>query len=165
MSNPKPLDQVNRNWSKGNCFYITLQLMKDSEELKILGQLPKDADVILVHGHLDYENKKIQHAWILINGEVWDFSNGQTIICSSQKYLKDNKARAFRHFTRQEADALLASLPRVDGELPIGYWADVPENDIVDMMSKYDISKSVFADDSIDFSDPSDPANKDNLQI
>lgn len=165
MSDPKPLDQINRDWTKGNCFYVTLQFMKDSDNLKLLGKLPKDADIKLVHGLLDYKNNKIQHAWILINGEVWDISNGQEITCSSQKYLKDNKAKAFRHFSRQQADALLAFLPRVDGHLPIGYWADIPENDIADMLSKFDASKSVFADDTFDFSNPSDPANKDNLQI
>lgn len=160
----QPLDQTSRNWSKGNCFYVTLEFMKDSEALRTLNMIKGNAKVSLVHGLLDECNKRVKHAWIEIDGCVLDHSNNQAINASTADYYQDNCALAARRFTRSEADALLTTQWVKDGSLPICYWGELSDDQVSAALSNYQESNGVFSSD-ICFSDPADPANSDNLKI
>jgi hypothetical protein len=158
-----PLDQENRDWSKGNCFYVTLEFMKDSESLRAMGSIPKDSCVNLVHGLLSASEKRIKHAWIEIDSNVCDHSNNQTIRASAEVYYRDNDAVPCRRFSRKEADALLSHLQDQEGSLPIRYWGNLSDEDVACAMEHYNEAFGVFAS-GVCFSDPSDPLNASNLQ-
>ena len=159
----EPLDQHNRDWSKGNCFYVTLELIKDSDELRDAGVIDENTTVNLVHGILDAEGQCIRHAWIEIDDVAIDISNGQEIKVPAEDYVRDNKAQIARRFSRTEADALLGSLPSEDGVLPIGYWGDLKDDDVAVAMEDYDKRSGVFAS-KVWFSDPLDSGNANNLK-
>jgi hypothetical protein len=160
----KPIDQHDRDWSKGNCFYVTLELIKDSDELRDAGVIDRNASVSLVHGILDAEGQRVRHAWIEIDNFAVDFSNGQEINVPAEDYVRDNNAQITRRFSRAEADALLGSLSSKDGDLPIGYWGDLSDNDVAAAIEDYDKRSGVFAS-KVWFSDPLDTGNANNLKI
>jgi|GEM_PF-3555951 len=157
-----PLDQTGRDWTRGNCFYITLEFLKDSKQLQRAGTISPTATIRLVHGLLDSENLKVKHAWIEIDNEVIDHSNNQSIRAISTDYYTDNKAQAIKRFTREQSDALLSHLKAKDGGLPISYWGDVTDDKIQEAVSAFNLENSVFESD-VSFSDPNDPANDQNL--
>jgi hypothetical protein len=157
-----PLDQVNRDWTRGNCFYVALEFLKDSEQLREEGNIPPSAKVNLVHGLLDSENRKIKHAWIEVDQKVIDHSNNQKIVANKAEYYKDNKAKAIRAFSRKEADALLSYLKSKDGGLPIAYWGDVTNEQIQAAIGAHTPELSVFASNVV-FSDPNDPSNSSKI--
>lgn len=123
------LDQENRDWTKGNCFYVTLEFMKDSEELRAIGSIPKDSCISLVHGLLSASEKCIKHAWIEIDNNVCDHSNNQAIRASVEDYYRDNDAVPCRRFSREETDALLGYLQDQEGSLTVGYWGNLSDED------------------------------------
>jgi hypothetical protein len=159
-----PLDQDSRDWTKGNCFYVTLEFMKDSEELRASGKIPTDASVALVHGLLSANDKRIRHAWIEIDNIVLDHSNNQAILLNSDDYYRNNDAAPCRKFSRSEADALLTYLQNESSSLPIVYWGDLSEQDVACAVDCYQESSGVFSS-GVCFSDPSDPVNADNIQL
>jgi len=158
-----PLDQENRDWTKGNCFYVTLEFMKDLEELRAIESIPKDSCVSLVHGLLRASEKCIRHAWIEIDSNVFDHSNNQAIRACSEDYYRDNDAVSCRRFSREEADALLGYLQDQDGSLPVGYWGNLTDEDVAFTMKRYHKESGAFAS-GVCFSDPSDLSNASNLQ-
>lgn len=158
----EPLDQTNRNWREGNCYYVALEFIKDSEELRSKGAIPKNASVHLVHGLLDSQRTRLKHAWIEIDDRVIDHSNYQSINEVGSEYYTANSALPVRRFTRAEADALLGTLKAKDGGLPIGYWGDLPDETVDGAMSNYQESNGVFVS-GVRFSDPTDSANQANL--
>jgi hypothetical protein len=160
----KPLDQTNRDWSKGNCFYVTLEFIKDSENLRAAGHISKSATVYLVHGLLDSANSKVKHAWVEIDDVAIDHSNNQSIRIPVEIYYSKNSALPSRRFSRAEADALLCALSGKNGNLPIGYWGDLSDEVVKNAMENYQESQGAFASD-VCFSDPSDSANHKNLTI
>ena len=163
LSHMPPLDQENRDWTKGNCFYVTLEFMKDSEELRAFGSIPKDSCVSLVHGLLSASEKCIKHAWIEIDSNVCDHSNNQAIRASAEDYYRDNDAVPCRRFSREETDALLGYLQDQEGSLPVGYWGNLSDEDVTCAMGRYHKASGVFAS-GVCFSDPSDPSNASNLK-
>lgn len=160
----KPLDQQNRDWSKGNCFYVTLEFLKESELLRNEGLINKDAAVYLVHGLIGANGIRLRHAWIEIDDLVLDFSNNQEIRVTTEEYYNANNACIEKRFTRLEADALLGHLSAENGSLPICYWGEISDHTVSQAVQSYQESSAVFASD-ICFSDPLDPANSSNLQI
>ena len=152
-----PLDKVDRDWSLGNCYFITLEFMKDLDSLLAGGLLLANAEIRLVHGMVDGINGRIQHAWIEINGRVGEMSNGQRVNVTVEEYYKFHNASPARRFTRTEADALLGFLKTPDGELPIAYWGNVTDQQLVLAMTQYEPSKGVFAS-GVAFSDPKSPS-------
>jgi hypothetical protein len=159
----EPLDQHDRDWSKGNCFYVTLEFMKESDELRDVGVIDKDASVCLVHGILDAEGQCIRHAWIEIDHVAYDLSNGQEIKVPAEDYVRANNAQITRRFSRKEADALLGALPSKNGELPIGYWGDLKDDDVTIALGDYNERSGVFAS-KVWFSNPVDPRNANNIK-
>jgi hypothetical protein len=159
-----PLDQENRDWSKGNCFYVTLEFINDSEALRTMGGINADSTVCLVHGLLDSSNKRVKHAWIEIDDRVLDHSNNQAINASAEDYYRDNSALVVRRFTRAETDALLTALKTQDSPMPIGYWGDLSDYQVSAALIGYQESNGVFSS-GVCFSDPADAANSDNLKI
>jgi hypothetical protein len=157
-----PIDQTDRDWSRGNCFYVTLEFIKDSEQLRAAGYVPKNSRIYLVHGLLDSERKKVRHAWVEIDDQVLDHSNNQKINDVAKEYYSANSALPVRRFNRAEADALLVALKGKDGELPICYWGDLSDRAVLDAMKGYREAEGIFASDVV-ISDPSDPANHNNL--
>lgn len=95
-----PIDQENHDWTKGNCFYVILESMKDSKELRAIGAIPKDSLVRLVHGILNASEKCIKHAWAEIDGNVVDCSNHRAIQAGVGDCCRDNDAVSRRGFTR-----------------------------------------------------------------
>lgn len=154
----EPLDKIDRNWSLGNCYYITLEFMKDSTGLQSIEKISKNAEIRLVHGMVDGINGRIRHAWIEIDGRVHEMSNGQCVNVLVDQYYKIQNASPARRFTRAEADALLGYLKTSDGGLPISYWGDVTDEQIDLAMAQYQPSKSVFASGVV-FSDPRAPSH------
>ena len=142
---------------------MTLEFMKDSDELRDAGVFDRNTSICLVHGILDPEGQCIRHAWIEIDDLAIDISNGQEIKAPAEDYVRDNKAQVARRFSRTEADALLGSLSSVDGVLPIGYWGDLKDDVIAAAMEGYDKRSGVFAS-KVWFSDPFDPGNANNLK-
>lgn len=160
----KPLDQTNRDWTRGNCFYVTLEFLKDSEQLRSAGAISSSAAIYLVHGLLDSDNLNIKHAWIEIDDEVLDHSNKQCINAPKDDYYTENNAMHVKRFTREQADALLSHLKAKNNELPIFYWGEVTDEEIQKAASTYIPENGTFASGVI-FSDPNDPANNKNLII
>lgn len=160
----KPFDQINCDWSKGNCFYVTLEFIKDSERLRAGGGIPDLATVSLVHGLLDAGGQSVKHAWIEIDGRVLDHSNNQAINAKAEDYYSNNRALPCRRFFRDEADALLGALQTQDGSLQIEYWGDLSDDAVTSAMAGYQEASGIFASGAC-FSDPSDSANADKLQI
>jgi hypothetical protein len=157
-----PLDQIDRDWTLGNCYYITLEFLKDSKQLQQDGSIPTAATIRLVHGLLDSENRKVKHAWIEVDNDVIDHSNNQSIRAINTDYYTDNTAQAIKRFTREQADALLSHLRAKDGGLPISYWGDFTDEKIQKALSEFRPENSVF-ESGVSFSDPNDPANDQNL--
>jgi hypothetical protein len=160
----KPFDQINRDWSKGNCFYVSLEFMKDSERLRACGSIPDVATVRLVHGLLDAGGQSVKHAWIEIDDLVLDHSNNNAIKSKLEDYYSNSRALPRRRFSRDEADALLGTLQPQGAPLPIGYWGDLTDDDVASAMAGYQEASGIFASGAC-FSDPSDSANAYKLQI
>jgi hypothetical protein len=157
-----PLDQVNRDPSKGNCYYITLEFIKDYPDLVEAGAFDKNVTARLVHGLLQKSGARIKHAWIEIGDNVYDMSNGQKINVPKNDYYDANDAVPVRSFTREDADALLTSYQQQNGVVGVGYWGDLTDDDIRMAMANYDRTSGVFASGVV-FSDPGDAGNRDNL--
>ena len=162
--NMTPLDQTNRDWSKGNCYYVTLEFIKDSELLRASGKIPKTATISLVHGLLDSRNKKVKHAWVEVDDRVLDHSNNQNINDIAKEYYSANSALPIRRFTRAEADAILGALRAEDGGLPICYWGDLSVQTVLEAMKLYQEEAGVFAS-GVSFCNPLDPVNHNNLTL
>jgi len=163
----QPLDQISRDWSKGNCYYVTLQFLKDSPGL--MGNyllLQTNSEVILVHGQINPSGSKpINHAWIEINNSiVIDHANNYGWVNSKEKYYAEHNAHPVRRFTRQDADAVLSYKKNDQGELMITYWGDLTQHYIEKCKKANNPSSSVFST-ATTFTDPSDPANQNNLNL
>jgi len=162
-----PLDRKGRDWSKGNCYYVTLQFIQDSAGL--IGKkplLPDGSVVLLVHGKIEpVAGKAIKHAWIEINEDVvLDHANNYGWVDSKEKYYQLHKATPARKFSREEADAIISHLKAENGELFIGFWGDLNDEQIAECRKAYNPEKSVFSADT-NFTDPSDESNQSNLVI
>ncbi len=128
------------------------------------GIVNADASVLLVHGILNANGRRLKHAWIEIDDRVIDCSNNQGINVPAVEYYEANDALVEKRFSRSEADALLSTLPKVDGLPSIGYWGEISDSAVSQAIQTYQESFGAFASD-ISFSDPFDPANSSNLQI
>jgi hypothetical protein len=114
---------------KADCFYITLQLVREDllgkSTLKgiLLSQFP-DADlskskVFLTHGILEsHSGKPIHHAWVEMEGYVLEFSAANQVVQPITDYYKEHQVKFAKRFSPQRAFDLLAS-----GHV-VGYWGD-----------------------------------------
>jgi hypothetical protein len=155
----KPLDQVKRDWSKGNCYYIALEIIKDFPGLVAEGQFADGTQAHLVHGTV----RGVKHAWIeLSTGEVVDQANNSRIRRPKQEYYDEFSAIPQRRFSREEADAILASIERPEGfDLS---WHEIEDEKVAEALAKYEAASAPFARGVI-FTDPSDPSNLNNLKL
>lgn len=161
---PKPLDQIDRDWGKGNCYYTTLQIMKDCDEL--IDKIDDINSVELVHGLITVNKQEIEHAWIEINSAiVWETSVGLDERPSIQKYYQDMNANPLRKFTQNEVDALISCTLSASGSPQIVFWGRLKEQFISDKVKQLqkNTSLSLFNSDII-FSDLNDPNNKEMVK-
>ena len=161
-----PLDRQSRDWTKGNCYYVSLQFIQDSERLiGKCGLLPENSKVLLVHGEIEPQVHPINHAWIEINDStVLDHANNSKILVAKDAYYTKFKAKSVRKFSRQEADAIISHLKTPQGELFIGFWGALEDDKIEECRNVYDPRNSVFSVET-DFTNPSDESNQSNLVI
>lgn len=147
--NSLPLDEVNRDWTKGNCYFIALEFMKDSNGLAEEGAFGGSAKVNLVHGLIrqiesDQTSKMIRHAWVEINDEkVIDGSNGNSGWDELADYYSRKEAKKIRSFSRVEADAIVSTQEQ------IGYWGDYTDELVMACVAKYDPSNSYFSQEAV----------------
>lgn len=142
-------DEQDRDYSKGNCYYIALEFMKDSDGLKRDGALLANDKVELVHGlvrQIEHEptSKMIRHAWVEISNEkVIDASNGNHDTALAADYYTRKEAIAVRRFSRQEADAIVSIQQK------IGYWGEYTDADVAQCVANYDPSSSCFSQGTV----------------
>lgn len=158
----RPLDQQNRDWTKGNCYYAALEFMKDFPKLVEGGYLKAKTDAFLVHGTIGKE--KVNHAWVEFSDKVFDNSNNQSICCPKAKYYEHNAAVALREFSRVEADAILQCIQGEDGSFDSMNWSQYTDDQVARCLNRYDPATSPFTND-VSFSDPTDSANRDGLNL
>ncbi len=107
----KPLDQTDRDWTKGNCYWVALEFLKDSETLTRLGKLPESARVSLVHGEIVIGGNTFRHAWI----EVGQVSRG--LQSGGRSVLQRDRVFGSR---RPGKSGQSRSAIRISGRLSIG---------------------------------------------
>lgn len=157
----RPLDQRNRDWSKGNCYYIALEFLKAFPSLVESGLIESKSQPFLVHGKVG-KDVTINHAWVEYGDMVMDHSNNQKIHCPTSEYYDANNAKPARKFSRDEADAILQSNEEADGSFGNMNWSEYTDEEVRKCLSKYNPANSPFANDTI-FSDPNDTRNGDPL--
>ncbi len=144
-TNSIPLDEMNRDWTKGNCYFIALEFIKDSDELAAKGAFGNSPVIQLVHGLVrqvpgDSLSQTIRHAWIEVNHEhVIDASNGGIEKMSVFDYHRMRGSQVKRRFSRTEADAIISSGP--DGL----YWGDYSDEQVSICMTNYSSASSAFS--------------------
>ena len=162
-----PLDHVERDWTKGNCYFAALEFLKDSPSL--VGKfplLPQGAVVQLAHGRLHLPAREpLEHAWVEINDSVvLDNANNRSWRGTKDEYYQLHGVVVARRFTRELADAILSYRRNDDGELMIAYWGDLSDAYIHKCLEAYNPADSVFSAGTV-FSDPNDTSNRDNLAL
>ncbi|CAA6677370.1 MULTISPECIES: hypothetical protein [unclassified Lentimonas] len=151
-----PLDQINRDWTKGNCYMAALEYIKKSPTEDRIDKPP----VRLVHGVTSFG----QHAWIESGERVWDNANNNGIDCTIEEYREHYKAMPQRRFTRKEADAILVKFEQPSGLFSATNWSQITDEEVQSCLDRYDPETSPFARD-VWFSNPKDPKNRENLII
>ena len=154
-----PLDQHNRDWSKGNCYYTSLEFLKRSTR-----DLIQEAQehIRLVHETIGEGPSLTKHAWIEVGSDLLDNSNNQGIDCPVEEYYQKNNAICIRKFTREETDAILTAKEQEDRSIEPLTWHHMTDEEVQACLDKYDPSTSPFTR-NVWFSDPEDPKNWDNL--
>ena len=154
-----PLDQINRDWTKGNCYYASLEFMKRS-----IHDLIEEAQehIRLVHGTIGEGPSLTKHAWIEDGSDLLDNSNNQGIDCPVEEYYQKNNAICIRKFSRKETDAILTTKEQADGSIEPLNWHQMTDSEVQTALDNYDPETSPFAR-NVWFSDPTDPNNKEKL--
>ena len=158
-----PLDQINRDWTKGNCYMAALEFMKDFPGLVEEGVFDAQSEAVLVHGIISLNGKKIEHAWVELGDVVLDNSNNNSLRVAKRSYTDLYSAEPVKKFSRDEADAILQAAQLPDGTFGSLNWSELSNEKIQNCVEKYDPETSPFAK-NISFSIPADPANRENLK-
>lgn len=145
-STDRPLDQQSADKDKGNCFPSALEFIKD------LPHLPKTYEKAeLVHG--TYRSDSVPHAWVEVDGQVFDYSASEFKGGASNSYYERLNAKPLRRFSREQADAILQSQKRKCNSYDLN-WIELTEEELSQCEDLYDPKTSPFTLDE-KFSDPS----------
>lgn len=154
-----PLDQINRDWTKGNCYYASLEFLKRSINDLVEGA---QEHIRLVHGTIGEGSSSTPHAWIEVGSDLWDNSNNQKIDCPVAEYYQKNKAVCIRKFSRKETDAILTTKEQADGSIEPLNWHQMTDKEVESYLKVYDPDTSPFAR-NVWFSDPDASINKTGI--
>ena len=138
----KPLDQIDRDETKGNCYWAALEFIKNPPGLPDGVPSPVLDDVRLIHGEILKNEKLVRHAWIEVGENVYDYSNKMRLIRRKETYYPISKSRPFN---RREADAILMHFFLREGKYPIGYWGMFTDEQVSEYLSSYVESEGPFA--------------------
>lgn len=161
--NMQPLDHQNRDWTMGNCLFVALEYIKDSEGLIAEGAIAAGTPIHLIHGTISFDGKTIKHAWIEEGDYVLDHANNNSIRCSKGDYYSRFDASPKRKFTRMECDAILTYHNEREGEFNVVFWDELTDTQIAEYVNAFSSRKSLFSR-GIAFCNPTDETNRTNLQ-